>query len=186
MRRMTSPVVSGILLGLGVGLWLWLDRPADPARSPYGAQLQSPIRGLSAEEVADLRAGRGAGFARMAELNRYPGPRHAIDLADRLALDSIQRREAERIYRGMRDEAVRLGREILAREESLSQAFATRRVTTGDLVRETAELGALYGRLRAVHLRAHVELSALLSPEQVRRYDALRGYHGGAPHLHGS
>jgi copper chaperone CopZ len=35
-------------------------------------QLNSPVRGVSPQEVDDLQNGRGASYARMAELNSYP------------------------------------------------------------------------------------------------------------------
>ena len=51
----------------------------------------------------------------------------------------------------------------------------------------TAGIGGLAGRLRAVHLAAHVKMRAVLSDEQVRAYDALRGYSRaeGKPERHG-
>ena len=51
----------------------------------------------------------------------------------------------------------------------------------------TAAIGGLQGRLRGVHLVAHVETRAVLTGDQVRVYDALRGYsHSeGAPERHG-
>lgn len=50
-------------------------------RSPYVEKLDSPVRGLSSEEVANLLNGKGAGYARTAELNGYPGLRHVLDLS---------------------------------------------------------------------------------------------------------
>lgn len=177
-------------VGIGLGLMaiaagmiaLWPD--PEPTRSPYGAQDSSEIRGLTPQEIDDLRAGRGAGFARMAELNSYPGPRHVLDMADDLELDASQRLASRRIFEGMQQAAVRLGGEILSREQALSTAFAERRVRSDSLEAESAAIGALYGQLRAVHLRAHVELTALLRPEQIVRYDELRGYHAGSDHAH--
>jgi len=46
-------------------------------------------------------------------------------------------------------------------------------VALASLVKEASRLE---GELRFVHLKAHVELRAVLTPEQVARYDALRGY----------
>ena len=50
-----------------------------------------------------------------------------------------------------------------------------------------AAIGDVQGRLRTVHLAAHVEMRAVLTDEQVRAYDALRGYSRaeGAPERHG-
>jgi hypothetical protein len=53
-----------------------------PTPSPYAGQQGSSVRGLTDEEIADLRTGSGMGLARPAELNSYPGPRHVLDLAD--------------------------------------------------------------------------------------------------------
>jgi hypothetical protein len=39
---------------------------------------------LSDQEVSALLDGHGAGFAKAAELNGYPGPMHVLELADRL------------------------------------------------------------------------------------------------------
>jgi len=50
---------------------------------------------------------------------------------------------------------------------------------------ETATLGTLLGRLRAVHLAAHLETSAILDARQIVRYNELRGYvSGGSPPAH--
>ncbi|MCV4784044.1 DUF305 domain-containing protein, partial [Escherichia coli] len=61
----------------------WLKTLA-AAPSPYVAQLESPVRGLSAQEVEDLLAGRGAGYARTPELNGHPGPAHVLEFKEQL------------------------------------------------------------------------------------------------------
>jgi hypothetical protein len=54
------------------------------------------------------------------------------------------------------------------------------------LTAETAAIGEIQGRLRAVHLAAHLETRAILSAQQVAQYDKLRGYDGtsGSNHSH--
>ena len=44
------------------------------------------------------------------------------------------------------------------------------------LTAETAAIAEIKGRLRAVHLAAHLETRRLLSTEQVTQYNRLRGY----------
>jgi hypothetical protein len=56
--------------------------------SPYAGQERHDIKSLSPQEVTALLAGQGAGFAKAAELNGYPGPAHVIELADQLARTS--------------------------------------------------------------------------------------------------
>lgn len=144
--------------------------------SPYAGQTGSGIAALSAEEVRQLREGAGMGLARAAELNRYPGPKHVLELADELALSAAQRAATTSIHDEMHAAAVRLGGEILAAEEHLQRRFATRHVDETALESAIAEIARLEGELRFIHLRAHLRTTELLDSEQVDRYEALRGY----------
>jgi hypothetical protein len=71
-----------------------------------------------------------------------------------------------------------LGAELIAREQVLDQLFAKGEITPGRLTAETAAIAELQGRLRSVHLSAHLETRALLNPDQIARYGQLRGYNG--------
>jgi hypothetical protein len=152
--------------------------PAAPRTdtSPYVDEQRSPVRGLSASEVDDLLNGRGMGLARAAELSGYPGPRHALDLRSELALDASLVAETEAIFTRMQTAAKQLGAEIVQLESELGQAFIERRIDTEAVEEQTRAIAELQGKLRATHLRAHVELTALLRPEQIAKYNELRGY----------
>ncbi len=155
--------------------------------SPYAGEQGRDIKALSAREVADLLAGRGMGLARPAELNGYPGPMHVLELRDRLGLTPEQEAAVRASFARMDAAAKPLGAELVERERALDHAFAAKAVTPDALRAMTADIGGLQGRLRAVHLAAHVEMRAVLSDEQVRAYDALRGYSRaeGTPERHG-
>ena len=172
-----------ILTLLAAALLLSACGPAPAARDPaqpYAGLEARPIKALAPDRVADLLAGRGASYALAAELNSYPGPRHVLDLAPQLALTPEQRRTTEEAYAAMLAEAAPLGRQLVDREAALDRAFADRSVTPETLTALTAEIAALDGALRAVHLRAHLTMRATLTPTQVERYDTLRGYAGTA------
>ena len=138
--------------------------------------MQREIKALSPQDVRALQAGEGMGLAKAAELNRYPGPRHVLDLAGPLALSDGQRAAAERLFAEMHAESVKLGQEILTLERSLDERFRTAALDEKELARLTDALGRLQGELRASHLRAHLRMRALLTPEQVERYQRLRAY----------
>lgn len=154
--------------------------------SGYAGEETRAVKALSAEEVADLLAGRGMGLAKAAELNHHPGPMHALDLADELDLTPDQRAALEASRARMAEAARRLGAELVGEEQALDAAFAAASLTPADLAARTDRLGDLQGRLRAAHLLAHLETRAVLDDEQVGRYDRLRGYVAGdSPEAHG-
>ena len=154
---------------------------------PYAGQEGRPIKALSETEVRDLAEGRGMGLAKAAELNSYPGPLHVLELADRLELSNSQRAASEALIPPMRDRAIALGAQIIAAERDLDRAFAERSVDATSLRRQVERIAALQGGLRANHLETHLAQRAILTPEQIGRYNALRGYGPSARsnHHHG-
>lgn len=151
-------------------------RAADPPASPYAGQQTRAIKALSDADVAGLRKGEGMAMAKSAELNGYPGPLHVLALASELRLTSDQTQKTTAIRERMSADAKALGAQIITREQELDRLFAQGEITPERLAAETAAIAELQGRLRAVHLAAHLEMRALLTPEQLAGYTQLRGY----------
>ncbi|MGK7865798.1 Spy/CpxP family protein refolding chaperone [Falsiroseomonas sp. E2-1-a20] len=147
-----------------------------PAAQPYAGMQARAIKAISPEQAADLLAGRGMALALAAELNGYPGPMHVLEHAEALALTTDQRAEAARLRDAMAAEARALGARILAVEAELDALFAGGQAEAGPLAALTAALGGLTGRLREVHLAAHIGMRAALTPAQRATYASLRGY----------
>ena len=145
-------------------------------RSPYVEQLDSPVRGLSSSEVDNLLNGKGAGYARTAELNGYPGLRHVLDLSSQLNLSSKQETEIQAAFEQMQSQAKTIGKTIVSKEQELSEAFASGEITNTELEKQTEELARLYGELRKTHLQAHLQINPILSAEQIKKYNQIRGY----------
>ena len=129
---------------------------------PYAGLDSRTVKALSAEQIADLKAGRGMGLALPAELNGYPGPTHVLELAGPLDLTPDQRGRTEALVVAMK---------------------AEKRVTIDTLQDASAQIGVAQAALRASHLRYHLDMLEVLTPEQTARYGALRGY-GGGTHRH--
>jgi Spy/CpxP family protein refolding chaperone len=146
---------------------------------PNAGQQTRAIKALSPEQIADLRAGRGMGLALAAELNGWPGPLHALQLADRLALTPAQRQRIEALLAAMREETIPLGERVIAAEAALDRLFAERRATPAGLEAAAAAAGAAQATLRAAHLRYHIEAAQVLTPDQAGLYARLRGYGDG-------
>jgi len=145
--------------------------------APYASLHVRTIKALSDQQVSDLRAGRGMGFALAAELNGYPGPLHVIELADQLQLSAELQRRMHELSDAMKAEAVPAGETLIEREAALDRAFADRTISPETLAALTAEIGEAQGWLRAIHLKYHLTTAALLTPDQRARYAVLRGYH---------
>jgi hypothetical protein len=165
---------SGALLAAVLFTALTTAGASDP--SPYVGFEAREIKALSEDQVAGYLEGRGMGFALTAELNRFPGPKHVIELADALELEESQLTAVQRSFDRMHLEAVRLGQELVTRERELDLLFAEGRVDETGLEQIVAEIGRVTGQLRFVHLRAHLEMREVLSVEQIDAYAALRGY----------
>lgn len=154
--------------------------PAASAQSAFAGEQHRAIKSLSEKEIDDLREGRGVGLARAGELNRYPGPMHVLDLAVQMNVTAEQRAEIETSMAAMRMSAKKLGAEIIALEGRLDGAFAGRMIDASSLEELTRMIGEKQGALRATHLAAHLETTAILTPAQIAHYDALRGYAAGS------
>ena len=154
---------------------------ANESPSPYQGFETRGVKALSERDAADLLAGRGAGYALAAELNGYPGPSHVLELADKLNLSEQQRTRTQAAFDAMQAEAKAVGAQIVAAEQALDSAFTGNKLDKAGLAQLSEDLGRLYGRYRAAHLKAHLDMKALLSPHQIALYDNLRGYAQSGP-----
>jgi hypothetical protein len=87
-------------------------------------------------------------------------------------------------FDSMKAEAVPLGAKLLEQEAALDQQFASRSVTPESLKVATAAIGAMQGELRDIHLKYHLQTVQILTPDQMQRYSALRGYGSTMPAQH--
>lgn len=157
--------------------------PTAFAQSPYAGLQARPVKALSDQQIADLRAGRGMGLALPAELNGYPGPSHVLELADQLGLTADQQLAVRGLFEAMRAETIPIGEQLIAEERALDALFAERKATSENITALAAEIGGTQAKLRSAHLRYHLSTLAVLQPAQLQRYAELRGY-GQAPAGH--
>ena len=160
----------------------WLAT-ATLAGSPYAGQVNAPIKALTAEEQAALLDGQGAGFAKAAELNGYPGPKHVLELSAQLGLSEPQRQATQALFDRMRAGARAEGAALVEAERVLDGLYASKSATPEAVNAQLARIEALRARLRGLHLNAHLEQAALLTRHQIAMYARMRGY-GAADHQH--
>lgn len=170
-------LVLGVLLSV-------LALPAAAQHSPYAGLERREIKALSQEEIDGYLQGRGMSMALPAELNGYPGPKHVLELASELGLTEDQAAAIQTSFDEMQRDAVVIGKEIVGLERELDLMFGSGAASESDLESILGRLGELQGRLRFTHLRAHLGTKAVLTPQQVAKYDELRGYGSGHAHHH--
>jgi Spy/CpxP family protein refolding chaperone len=152
--------------------------PSGPPASPYAAPWleHAEIRALPPDEVAQIANGEGAGFAKAAEMNGLPGPRHVLDLGDELSLTADQRVRTAAIFADMRAAALPAGQAYLDAQRALESDFGAQAITPAALPARVAQVNLLRATLETVHLGAHLATLAVLSPEQTASYQQVRGY----------
>ncbi|MEO1563280.1 MAG: Spy/CpxP family protein refolding chaperone [Pseudomonadota bacterium] len=183
-QGMIIGLAAVLIAGLAITGWHFVNQE----NQPYQGQDERAIASLSSQDVDDLLAGRGWGLALPAELNGYPGPAHVLELADALALSDEQIERVERIMADMRAEAQALGKSYVEIEQRLDTAFETGAIDANVLSDLTEGAATLLGQLRVAHLNAHLEVTPILSDEQIAIYNQKRGYgdHSSGHSGHGS
>lgn len=149
--------------------------------SPYAGEENRAIKSLSPGDIAELKAGRGWGLAKAAELNGVPGPAHLLELKSELGLSSVQIAQIERIYTDMQREARRLGPQLIELERRLNAQFSDGVMDETGLRDLLEQIGRTRTALRFTHLQTHLRTPAILTAQQTARYQALRGYSGQTP-----
>lgn len=158
------------------------DAPTPPhahgehSHAAYAGLQERQIKALSEQQIEDLQEGRGMSMALAAELNGYPGPLHTLELARELALTPEQEKRTRALFVEMQHEARVLGRQLVASEEALDRLFRDGEATADSVSALVQDAATLQGQLRAHHLLYHLRMLEVLTPEQVERYNGVRGY----------
>lgn len=149
--------------------------------SEYVGQEKRAIKSLSASDIDDLQNGRGWGLAKAAELNGVPGPVHLLEMKEEIALSKEQVGKITALYEEMKKEATLLGEELIRYERELNDHFANRTINDGLLKGLLAKIEDTRMKLRYVHLSAHLRTPAIVTEEQIKLYNKLRGYSNDDP-----
>ena len=159
---------------------------AQAQHQPYAGQQEREVKALSPDEVKQFLSGAGMGYAKSAELNRFPGPMHVLELAEKLDLTPEQRVRTKSLMDTHKAEARAIGTKRVEAERAIEMLFRSGSVDDTALAKSVREAAVLEGEYRLAHLETHRRMRALLSDEQVARYVRLRGYESAAAVSHES
>lgn len=146
------------------------------APAPYAGMQSRAIKSLSENDIKELRRGGGWGLALPAELNGMPGPVHLLELKDKIPLNHEQAQKIQGLTEEMRKAAIPTGERLIAAEAAIEAAFSGGTVEEASLRRLLADAESAKTELRFIHLSQHYKAAQLLEPEQIKRYNILRGY----------
>jgi Spy/CpxP family protein refolding chaperone len=163
-------------------VFLHYGHGAADTSSPYSGQETREIKALSRDEINGYLSGDGMGFAKAAELNHYPGPKHVLQLANQLQLSEEQRQRTQRVFDEMNSKAINLGQQLVEKERLMDSRFAAANISDAELLHLVSEISDLQGKIREAHLQAHLAERTVLTADQLVRYDALRGYQATGSH----
>lgn len=145
-------------------------------QSNYAGQEAREIKTLSAEDIAALKAGKGWGLAKAAELNGVPGPRHLLQMKDELGLNEDQVENITLLFKNMQAKAIELGHLLILSERRLNNAFYFGHINKIRLKKILDVNQMLRKKLRFVHLNTHLDTLKYVTRDQVSLYNQLRGY----------
>ena len=134
------------------------------------------------EDRDALLKGEGIGQGKFAEAKGYPGPKHVLDLSEKLQLTEAQKKSVREIFDEMKARAAELGERVVEAEEELNTAFGEDLITEKSIRDDAEQIGRLRGRLRAIHLSAHLKTKKLLTDKQIAMYKKLRASEGEHKH----
>lgn len=150
-------------------------------KSDYAGQEIRRIKSLSEDDIQQLKHGKGWGLAKAAELNGMPGPVHVLQMKNKIALTSEQEGKVQNLYNDMKSKAIPLGEELILQEKILNDLFANKTITNELLKQQLNTISKIRKELRYVHLVTHLMTPNILTPQQIEKYNMLRGYQSGDP-----
>jgi hypothetical protein len=149
--------------------------------SPYAGEESRKIKSLSDTDIDDLLNGRGWGLAKAAELNGVPGPKHLLEMSSEIDLSPEQISAINAVWADMNTKAKALGATYVALEKTLNDEFAAGHMSADRLQVLLDDISAVRAKLRFTHLAAHLETKPILTAQQLKQYNALRGYADSDP-----
>ena len=149
---------------------------AETYTSKYAGEEKRVTKSLSEADIQELQKGGGWGFAKVAELNGYPGPAHILQMQEQIGLTDEQRLKVQELFDQMQKQAQTLGLKYIELETQLNDHFAESTIDSDLLLNLTQEIADVRAQLRRVHLQTHLQTPLILTEDQIQNYNQLRGY----------
>lgn len=114
------------------------------------------------------------GMVLVAKLNHYPYPVEVIKFKNELDLSPIQVDKITAINKELHRKILEMGLIIIHNERTLDSLFRTHRINNGSLIFYTNRYGLYQGELRNAILQTCLTTRALLTQQQINKFEALQ------------
>jgi hypothetical protein len=136
---------------------------------------KSTLKTLNDEQYNALLNGNDIyGMALPAELNHYPSPEKVIKFKKELDLSPIQVNKLIAINKEFHRKKLEMGLIIIHNERTLDSIFRYHKLDNGSLIFYTNRYGLYQGELRNTILQACFAAYNLLTPYQIKKFEALQ------------
>ena len=107
-------------------------------------------------------------------------------LLDEMTANLTQRKQTAALMQAHKEEAKAIGAKLVAAERELDALFRSKIAERAALEKAVSAAAQMQASYRLSHLETHRRMRDLLTPEQIAKYDVLRGYAAGSDqHQHG-
>jgi hypothetical protein len=138
------------------------------------AAKHSPLKTLSDIQYNALINGDDLyGMSLAAELNHYPSPEKIIKFKKQLDLSPIQVNKLMVVNKELHRKKLEMGLIIIHNERTLDSIFKYHRLDNGSLIFYANRYGLYQGELRNTILQSYLTAWNLLTPQQIKKYQAL-------------
>jgi len=145
--------------------------------APAGADsaAKSPVRTLTNQQYnAYLKGVDLNKQSYVAELNHYPLPDEAMKYKKELDLSPSEIKQLAAVVTFLNMKKKEVGESIIHNERMLDSLFRTRKVDEGSIIFYGNRYGLYEGEYRTVVLQACFRTEKILTPQQIRKLEALK------------
>lgn len=145
------------------------------AQTEPDTSLHSPLRTLSdAQYNAYLKGVDLNRQSYVAELNHYPLPDEVIKYKKELDLSPSEIKQLNDVVTFLKMKKKEAGESIIRNERVLDSLFRTRKIDEGSVIFYGNRYGLYEGEYRTAVLQACFRTEKVLTPQQIRRFEALK------------
>lgn len=152
-----------LVLSMHVSAQTGADTARSPVRTLSSAQYNAYLKGIDLNDRSYV-----------AELNHYPLPDEVLKYKKELDLSPTEIKQLNAVVAFLNMKKKEVGESVILNEKMLDSLFRTRKIDEGSVIFYSNRYGLYEGEYRTVVLQACVRTEKILTPQQIRKFEALK------------